>query len=496
MAEFYQQLTQLFSGYVPNLLGAIAVLVLGWLFALLIAAVVRGILKRTSLDNKLAKWIAGKEKAEDLPVARYVSKTVYYVILLFVLIAFFQTLGLTILTNPLNQLLIQVFAFAPQLFAALILILAAWALATFLRMIISKVLDAAKLDERLGEKSGAEKEDYLPLSKTISNAVYWLIFLLFLPAILDSLKLQGLLGPVQNMLNEILNYLPNIFTAAVILLIGWFAAMIIKKIVSNLFAVVGMDKLSDKVGLTNVIGKNKLSDVLGIVVYVLILIPIIISALEALSLELITNPATNMLDLILTAIPSLFAAALIILVSYIVGKIVANLVSNLLANLGFDRFWLKLGLAKEEFKDKKTASEFAGYLVLVTILLFATIESLRMLNFDNVATILTDFINFAGQVILGLIIFTIGLFVANLVSGKVKESKSRQANLLAIIAKTAILVLVGSMALQQMGFGENIVLIAFGLFFGALAVAAAIAFGVGGRDIAQQQLKEWTEQLK
>jgi len=363
-------------------------------------------------------------------------------------------------------------------------------------MIITKVLVALKLDERLGEKTGVEKEEQLPLSKTISNAVYWLIYLLFLPAILDSLKLDGLLAPVQNMLNEVLNYLPNIFSAAIILLIGWFVATILKRIVSNLFSVAGVDRLSDKVGIANIVGNKKLSDILGIVVYILILIPIIISSLEALSLEMITRPATNMLDMILSALPSLFAAALIILVSYIIGKIVATLVSNLLANIGFDSLWMKLGLAKEELKDKKYASDFVGYLVLVAILFFAAIESMRMLNFENVAAIFTDFINFAGQVILGLIIFTIGLFVANLVSVKIKESKSTQANLLAIIAKTAILVLVGSMALQQMGFGENIVLIAFGLFFGAVAVAAAIAFGIGGRDLAAKQLESWNSTFK
>jgi uncharacterized membrane protein len=52
------------------------------------------------------------------------------------------------------------------------------------------------------------------------------------------------------------------------------------------------------------------------------------------------------------------------------------------------------------------------------------------------------------------------------------------------------------MALQQMGLADEIISLAFGLLFGAIAVAAAIAFGLGGRDIAARQLDEWHGTIK
>jgi len=495
MQQVFDQITQLVASYVPNLLGALAILILGWLLALIIAAIFRGILRKSSLDKKLAKWIGGEDRVEEIPVARYVGKTVFYVVLLFVLVAFFQALGLTIITEPLNQLLTQVFVFAPQILAAVLLLFLAWILASFLRMIITRLLDAVKLDEKLIEKSGMKAEERIPLSKTIGNAVYWIIFLLFLPAILGSLQLQGLMGPVQGMVDEILKFLPNIFTAGLIIVVGWFVASIIKRVLSNVLAAIGLDRLSEKVGLAKVLGKKKLSEVLGFVVYVLILIPIIISALEALSLEAITAPATNMLNMILSALPSIFAAALIVTVSYVVGKVISNLVANLLDNIGFNQLWMKLGLTKEE-KEKKKASDFIGYLVLLAILFFASIEALRMLNFENVAELVSQFVGFAGQILIGLVILAIGLFLANLVSQKIKESSVTQATLLALLAKVAILILAGAMALQQMGFGEDIIILAFGFSIGAIAIAAAIAFGIGGKDIAAEQLREWTKQLK
>ena len=113
MEELYHQVVNLIGAYVPNLLGALAILVVGWLIAWLVSAIVRRIFKRTQLDENLVKWIAGEEKAKDIPIGRYIAKTIYYVLLLFVLIAFFQALGLTIITEPLNQLLTQIFVFAP-----------------------------------------------------------------------------------------------------------------------------------------------------------------------------------------------------------------------------------------------------------------------------------------------------------------------------------------------------------------------------------------------
>ena len=60
-----------------------------------------------------------------------------------------------------------------------------------------------------------------------------------------------------------------------------------------------------------------------------------------------------------------------------------------------------------------------------------------------------------------------------------------------MIARVAILVLAGAMSLRQMGLANEIVVLAFGLIVGAVAVAAAIAFGIGGRDVAKRKLEEW-----
>lgn len=496
MEAILDQIIQLVGDYIPNLLGALAILIIGWLVALVVSVIVRRALRRTTLDNRLASWIVGEEEAKAFEVERWIAKGVYYLIMLFVLIAFFQALGLTIITEPLNQLLLQAFEFAPRLLGAGVLVLIAWIVARGLKLIVSRVLGIAKLDERLGRQAGLEEEEHVFLTQTLANAVYWLVLLLFLPAVLDALALQGLLEPIQGMINNILSFLPGIFAAGLILVIGWFVARIVQRIVANLLAAVGTDRLSEQVGLAAVLGKQRLSGFLGLVVYVLILIPVLIAALDTMALEAITQPATNMLDTILGALPAIFAAGLVVAIAYVVGRVVAGLITNLLAGAGFDAVLTRMGLGKEPAEGERTPSEIVGYLVLVAIMLFSSIEALRLLGFESVADIVTQFMAFASQVLLGLIIFAIGLYLANLAAKIVQASGAAQAGLLAMAARVSILVLAGAMGLRQMGLANEIINVAFGLLLGAIAVAVALAFGLGGRELAARELEEWLQSVK
>jgi hypothetical protein len=326
--------------------------------------------------------------------------------------------------------------------------------------------------------------------------VYWLVFLLFLPAVLGALELEGLLEPVQGMVEEILVFIPNLFAAGLILMIGWFVARIVQRVVTNLLAAVGVDRLSEQIGMASALGKQKLSGLIGLVIYVLILVPVLIASLDALEMDAITEPASDMLNTIFGALPALFGAFLVLAMAYIVGRVVAGLITNLLTGVGFNAILARLGLGKEPQEGERTPSEIVGYLVLVAIMLFAGIEALSLLDFDLLAEGLAQFTAFVGQVILGLIIFAFGLYLANLASSTIQATAAAQSDFLAWAARIGILVLAGAMALRQMGLANEIVNLAFALVLGAIAVAAALAFGLGGREIAARQLEDWMASIK
>jgi hypothetical protein len=195
-------------------------------------------------------------------------------------------------------------------------------------------LKATKFDKRFTEYTELTEERKPAVSETVGSIAYWGTLLLFLPAILGALAMEGILEPVEVLVQKIVAFLPNIFVAAAILLVGWFLARIVRKVVASFLAAVGTDKLSEKTGLSGVLKSSSLSNLLGLVVYVLILIPVAIAALEALQLTSLTTPASNMLQKTLAATPLVFGAVLLVALAYIIGRLVARLVAGLQARTG------------------------------------------------------------------------------------------------------------------------------------------------------------------
>jgi hypothetical protein len=497
MQALWNQITEVVGAFIPNLVGALIILILGLIVAWIVSAVVRGLLRRTTLDDRIARWITGEEDREKpMDIEDGAGKVVFWLVMLFVLIAFFEALGLTIITQPLNRLLNAIFAYIPQILGAAVLLLLAWIIASAVRWLTVRGLGALKLDKRLGDSTGVE-EERMPITKSIGDALYWLIFLLFLPAILTALNLQGLLVPVQDMVDTLLGFLPNLFAAGLLLLVGWFVAKLVQRIATNLLVAAGLDRLSERVGLKSAIGEQSLSGLVGLLLYILILIPVIIASLNALQLEALTAPASNMLNEFLGALPNIFAAALLLIITYVIARLVAALVTTLLSGVGFDTILIRIGLAKEKpGVGQRTPSEAVGYLVLVVIMLFASIEAAALVGFAELATLLTGLTVFLWRVVLGLVIFGIGLWLGNLAGSAIEAGQSANAKLLALVARVAIWVLAGAMALSQLGLGSEIVNLAFGLTFGAVAIAAALAFGLGGRELAGRELEKWRGTLE
>jgi hypothetical protein len=469
MQNILGKISEEVGSYIPELIGALVILIVGWLIAVIISSLVRNLLKRTDLDNRLVSWVTG---GKALDIEPGIGKGVFWLIMIFVLIAFFQALGLTLVTDPLSRLVGQLLEYLPQLFGAGILLLIAWIVASVVRLFITKVMGTAKLDERMGGQLGSKDEKAIPLTKTIGDVV------------------KGLLAPVQGMLNEFLGFLPNLLAAGLIGFIGWCVARIVRQIVTSLLAATGGDRLSDRLGIA------PLSTVIGLIVYTLIIIPVLIAALNALALDAITEPASNMLSLILGAIPAIFAAAVVVIIAYMVGKIVAGLITDLLTGMGFNAVLNWIGIGREPKEGERTPSEIAGYLVLVTIMLFSVFEASSLLGFEGLAEIMKELTVLGGHILLGLVIFGLGLYLANLASKTIQASENSQAGLLAGVARMAIILLSGSIAIRYMGLANEIVNLAFGLILGALAVAVALAFGIGGRDIAARKLEEWINSQK
>ena len=496
MDQLIEQFSPILSSYVPHLLGAMGILVVGWIVAHLLASATRGVIHRTTADMRLANAFFPDEPSREKEIRNGAGRLVFFLIMLFVLIGVFQTLQLTQVNEPLNRLLQEVFQFLPRLLSGALLLGLAWFIATVLRSGVTRLLSATRMEEKLRSQADLGQEQGTPLISSIGDTVYWLVFLFFLPAILGALALEGLLDPVRDMTQTLLGYLPKLFAAALILILGWFLAKVVRRIVTSLLQAAGADRLAERIGLTQVLGAQALSQIIGLIVYVLILLPVLIASLNALELNAITLPASNMLQTILGTLPDFFAAALILGIAYVVGKVVAPLISNVLQSLGFNDMFARMGLSKATQDSSVRPSALVGTLLMIVIMLFAAMEATEVLGLGLLANLIADFTVFGAQILLGLLVFGLGLYLANLAHRTIVGSRIAQASILANGARVAILVLTTAMALREMGLADEIVNLAFGLTLGALAVALAIALGLGGREIAATELKDWVKSIK
>ena len=507
------QLSRIWSQIINQITNPITILVIGGIVAWFISYIVGRLFKKTDIDNKIASWVTGNSQAsQNLPVEKWISSVVFWVIIIFVLVAFFDKLKLTAVSEPLNAFLTEITSFLPSLAAALIWLGIAWLIASLARLTVSRGLKTFGLDERLNQQvSDGQAESQLDIGDTIANAIYWLIFLLFLPLILEALQLQIALQPVENMVDQILQALPRILKAVILATVGWLVATVVKKIVTNLLTATGVDKMGSRLGVSQTSGSQNISGIIGTVVYVLILIPVAIAALSDLNIDAITTPAVAMLNNILTFVPKIFAAVVVLIIAYFVAQFVKDLITNLLTSIGFNNLFNWLGLSStppsssssdpnatvlQDGGTNQTPSEIAGLVAFVGIILFAVVSATQIMELQALSLIVNQLISIAGQVLYGLVVLAIGLYLASLAYNLIASSGGSQAKLLGQIARIGIIVLVSAMALQQMGIAPSIVNLAFGLFMGAMAVAIALAFGLGGRDIASSQIQKWLEQFR
>ena len=141
-------------------------------------------------------------------------------------------------------------------------------------MVARRAVNASRLGERLVDSDEPTDKPDIPISASIGDAAYWLTLLLFLPAVLGALNLEGMLGPVQGMITDVLTFLPNVLAAALILVIGWLVARIVRRASASFLASVGVDRLGKRAGLGVRVETQRLSELIGLLLYVLILIPV------------------------------------------------------------------------------------------------------------------------------------------------------------------------------------------------------------------------------
>ena len=380
----------------------------------------------------------------------------------------------------------------PNVVVAILLLIIAFLIAWIAKKLVTKLMDFIKI-EKLFQKVKLENEN-TKAKEFIAKLVYLIVFVLFLPGIFGKLGLNGISEPILSMLNIFLTYLPNIIASILILIIGLFVAKIVKELLIPVLKKLNLDIYLSKLGF-EMKNEKTIAEVVATVVYVLILIPVVIAALNTLDISAISEPAINMLNTIFNFIPNL-AISIVIL---FVGKFIANLVfaflESVLESIGVDSFTKKVfETTGTKDNEKFSLAKTIAYIVKYVILIFFIVQALNVLKLDlltNIGSAIIAYMPYALStvIVLGLSIL-LGNYIEKIILGKFPNNKAS-----ALVAKIAIITIGIFISLYQLGIAMEMVNAAFIIILGSLAVAFAIAFGFGGREFASHMLQKLEDKI-
>jgi Conserved TM helix len=362
------------------------------------------------------------------------------------------------------------------LYAALIL-LVTWILAKAAKWAFARMVDRIGFLQR-GTSSGES------VGMSLGKIVSLLVWLFGLIAVLQQLGFESVITPVQGLLTNFIGYVDNIVFAAAIFFIGSMIARIIRDIVETGLSTVDFDKWANKGGVEAVTGNNTISKTISTVVYVLVIIPVAIAALQMLEISAITGPATNLLDMVFKSIPLIIGACILLGIGFVLARWIAGLIRDLLPSLGADRAIDELGI----LPAGRSASGVIATIVTIAIMVFFAIAATNMLGFPQLTNILETVLAQAGNVAFGAALIALGVLIANILRNLIADATDAGiASSITYWITVGLFVFIG---LKQMQIGGLIVDYAFGALAVGAAVAFALAFGLGGRDAAGQLLKD------
>jgi small-conductance mechanosensitive channel len=202
------------------------------------------------------------------------------------------------------------------------------------------------------------------------------------------------------------------------------------------------------------------------------------------------QPLQNALSTFLSYIPQLIGALIILIVGYIVAKVLQAVVGRVLQGIGFDR-WMERGGIKQFFdraETNQTPASIIGALVFWFVFIIAITMAADALGIPQVSVVLAQLIAYIPNIIAAILILILAALLANFISGIVRGATG--SDILASIAQYAIIVYAVFAALTQLGVAVQLTANTFLIVLGAVALAAAIAFGIGGREVAQDILEK------
>lgn len=297
-------------------LSAVIQAILLLVIAFIAAAIVRWVVKKV-----LTKLLAKKNPDEPSEVAETKTSTInivgnlaFAVVFLLFLPGALDKLGITSVTSPIAEMTTKFVSFIPNIIAAVLLVVFGYFLAKLARQLLSLLLSKTPIDN-LQKKYGVTADSSASISSIIGQIVYVIVLVIFIIAALDVLAIDAISVPAKEMLSIIINFIPRIFGALIIILVGVFLARLVCSLLVNLLVGTGIDEKTKGLMPKKESGEPAIlmSALIGIIVKVVINLFFVVAGLHILDIAVLTNIGTA----IIAYLPNILAAVIIVVVAWI-----------------------------------------------------------------------------------------------------------------------------------------------------------------------------------
>jgi low affinity Fe/Cu permease len=311
---------------------------------------------------------------------------------------------------------------------------------------------------------------------------------------------------------DVINYLPTIIGAVLVLAVGYIIGRILGAIVARVIKAIGIGQYlsrssEDDVSRTDeaaqrdsIAREDSIARALGKIVSYYVYFVAIVAAASILEISALSDLLTDLGEFL----PTVLGALIVLILGFIVARIIGDIVADLVTGLRISPYLRETPL--ERFAD--TTGEFGrlvGTLITYYIYLLTLLAVADILEIDALSTLLNTFSGYLPALVGALIVLLVGIWVAERVGDLVSESDdSRLAHVAGIAVKVLIYYITVTIALSTIGFETVVLTTLFTTFtvafFGALGLALAIgigvAFGLGGHEYVAENIDDWMDELK
>lgn len=193
--------------------------------------------------------------------------------------------------------------------------------------------------------------------------------------------------------------------------------------------------------------------------------------------------------------PNLLNLILILILGFVIAWLLKLVVRNLLTLIKFDVLSYRVGIssALDKASIRRTPTEVVGVVIYWCALFLFFLIALGTLNIYAVDNLIASIFAYIPQFVIAVFVFLLGYFLSRFLSRAaligLVNAQVRSARLIASLFQILILIFFLAMAIEQLGIARGIVVATFAISFGGVVLALAIAFGLGGKEMAKDILE-------